>query len=84
MQTPVVVSPETGLTDAEEAVMDTLVAAAEGYMSLPVQHPTEQAEFVDAIHRCQDLMAVRIARRLYPQGWASYQEEGPREDLAPV
>lgn len=63
---------QDGLTKQEGVVMDALCKAVVEYYKLPVDHPTEQREFVDAIHRLQDLLAVRIARRLYPKGWTTY------------
>ena len=49
--------------------MDHLIAAAEKFSALPRQHPNEQPDFVDAIHVCQGLLAIRIARRSFPEGW---------------
>jgi hypothetical protein len=49
--------------------MDALAAAAEGFNELEKQHPDEGADFFAAIHRAQDLLAVRICRRHYPEGW---------------
>lgn len=63
---------EDGLTRAEGKVMDALVDAVAAWGELPRQHPQESDEFVDAIHRLQDLLAVRIARRLFPDGWPTY------------
>ena len=60
---------DDGLSLAEGRVMDALVAAVGAYAELPKQHPSERPDFVDAIHRCQDLLAVRIARREFPKGW---------------
>lgn len=51
--------------------MDALTEAMRAYMALPVGHPDEPDEFADAIHRAQDLLAVRIARRYHPAGWSS-------------
>lgn len=62
-------SRDDGLTDAEGRVMDALCEAANGFSELPVQHPDEPRDFCDAIHRAQDLLAIRIARRHYPKGW---------------
>lgn len=58
-----------GLTEDEGAAMDALVEAANRYGALPIQHPDEPRDFCDAVHRCQDLLAIRIARREYPEGW---------------
>lgn len=58
-----------GLTESEGRVMDALVEAFNEFSKLERQHPDELRNFVDGIHRCQDVLAVRIARREYPQGW---------------
>jgi hypothetical protein len=60
---------DDGLTAAEGVVMDSLVRAVEAFAALDRQHPQEVSEFVDGIHTCQNLLAVRIARRHYPIGW---------------
>lgn len=64
-----VLSREDGLTDDEGVVADALCDAANAFGALPVQHPHEPRDFCDAIHRLQDLLATRIARRHYPKGW---------------
>lgn len=58
-----------GLTDQEGRAMDALITAFNEFKKLDSQHPSELSDFTDGIHRCQDLLAVRIARRLYPEGW---------------
>lgn len=63
------ISRTDGLTDKEGQVMDALVKAFNAFCSLEQQHPDERRDFKDGIHRCQDLLAVRIARRKYPIGW---------------
>ena len=59
---------EDGLTESEGEVVDALVTAWNKFSGLERQHPDELRDFMDAIHRCQDLLAVRIARREYPKG----------------
>lgn len=58
-----------GLTDEEGKVADLLIEAWNRYIKLPKQYPTEIDEFADGIHICQNLLAIRIARRCYPKGW---------------
>lgn len=60
---------DDGLTLEEGIVADALLKAVCAYEDLPRQHPDEHRDFIDAIHRCQDLLAIRIARRHYPRGW---------------
>ncbi len=61
-----------GLTKAEGAVMDALVTAWNAYAELEKQHPQDEAEFLAAVHRAQDLLAIRIVRRDYPYGWTTW------------
>lgn len=58
-----------GLTKEEGQVMDALVSAWSAFVGLQRQHPQELDDFSFGIHKCQDLLAVRIARRVYPEGW---------------
>ena len=62
-----------GLTENEGYVMDALVEAFECYSDLAVEHPDEPNEFRMAVHRAQDLLAVRIVRRSHPEGWARFE-----------
>jgi hypothetical protein len=58
-----------GLTDAEGKVMDLLTEAAMRFARLPTEHPSDLQDVIDAVHRCQEILAVRVVRRHYPQGW---------------
>lgn len=60
---------QDGLTEDEGKVMDSLITAFNEFCKLGRQHPDEIRDFTDGIHKCQDLLAVRIARREYPNGW---------------
>jgi hypothetical protein len=64
-----VVDPRYGLTHRERIVSEHLVAAVNAFGKLERRHPTELAEFVDGIHRCQNQLAWRIVQRAYPDGW---------------
>ncbi len=66
------VNPETGFTEAEQRVSDHLVGAFNEFCRLERTHPNETEEFVSALHRLQDLLAVRIVRRQFPKGWPTY------------
>jgi hypothetical protein len=63
------INPISGLTYREQDCMDSLTKAVKEWSALTREHPDEMKEFIDAIHRAQDLLAVRIARREYPKGW---------------
>lgn len=56
--------------------MDHLFDATAAFEELEQQHPDEADEFFAAIHRLQDLLATRVCRRAYPQGWLTYGGEG--------
>jgi hypothetical protein len=62
---------DDGLTDDEGEVMDALFDAFSSYIALPIQHEDEPAEFRYHIHMLQGLLACRIARRSYPEGWVN-------------
>lgn len=64
----------TGFTQQEQKVMDHLVAAWNCFVELPVQHPSDNAEFRQQLHLLQYLMAARIVRRNFT-GWFSMPEE---------
>ena len=51
------------LTKTERRVMDATVALYEAFMGLPVEHPDDGRDFVDALHRIQDLVLSRPGRR---------------------
>lgn len=54
--------------------MDYLCEAVDAFDELAPQHPDEQNEFYEAVHRIQDLLAVRVLRRLYPHGWPTFRD----------
>jgi len=66
------ITREDGLTDTEGEVMDALKEAVRMFDSLERQHPDEMRDFLDGIHRCQDQLAVRVCRRVFPSGWPTY------------
>ncbi len=62
----------TGLTIKEQECMDNIVNAWNIFTTLDKQHPNETKDFADSIHRIQGLFTTRMARRLYPEGWPTY------------
>ncbi len=58
-----------GLTEPEGKVLDLLVDAFNEFCKLERQHPNEGTDFTDGIHKCQSVLALRIVRREYPEGW---------------
>jgi hypothetical protein len=66
-------------TDAEKKTLEALAEAWWRFLELERQHPDEVDEFRSAIHRAQDLIAVRVARRADPATWATH-ESGPIQE----
>jgi len=63
------IDSDTGLTLDELEVMGHLVDSVMKYAALPLEHPHELEEFLTCVHRLQDLMAIRVTRRSFPNGW---------------
>jgi len=59
-----------GLTEQEGKVMDSLIDAWNEFNKLSVEHPSDNLDFANAIHQCQQIMGMRILRREHPKGWA--------------
>jgi hypothetical protein len=54
-------------TKAEGEIMSLIVEAHNKFSALERTHPMEITEWVDAIHRLQDLLGSRVLRRDYPK-----------------
>ncbi len=63
-----------GLTPGEQMVMDKLIECYAAFLKLDREHPDEMRDFVDGIHRIQGVLAMRIVRRCYPEGWPTYKK----------
>ena len=50
----------------EEKVMKHLVNAINEFNKLESQHPNEKYDFIDGIHKCQYVLAMRYAREYKP------------------
>jgi hypothetical protein len=57
-----------GLTPEEKEVLRNLVFAWDTYVKIEKKDSSIK-EFNDAIHRCQQLIALRVARRVNPEVW---------------
>lgn len=59
-------------TDREKQVLELLAEAFNQFFrlnSLEPGHPDDLTEFKDGIHRCQMIVAWRLARRTDPETW---------------
>lgn len=57
------------LTDQEQEVLKKLVEAYSLFTNLDNRSEADNKEFVDAVHRAQQLIALRVARRVNPEVW---------------
>jgi hypothetical protein len=51
------------LSTAELTIIDHLARAYDTFIKLPVEHPCDQREFCEAIHKAQYLVMARPVRR---------------------
>lgn len=63
-----------GLLPKESEVLKLITNAWNKYCELEKMHPSDIMEFHQAIHQLQQLMAIRVSRREYPDFWISYKE----------
>jgi hypothetical protein len=54
------------LTPEELRVSDLICDAYNAFAQLPPQHPSELRDVADAVHRWQDILAMRCARDCHP------------------
>lgn len=66
----------SGLKPGEERCLQLLVECLQEFNRLDRQHPSEMEEFIGALHRLQDLVAVRAVRRSRPHYWPVYAKVG--------
>lgn len=63
------------LTKLEKQVLDYLTKSYNSFVKLEEQHPSEKEEFAEAIHKCQGLIALRIARKKFPSIFPTYKKK---------
>lgn len=66
--------PAEGLTSEELDVLTKLKDSWNAFILLDKRSEPDYKEFQDAIHRCQQLIALRVARRVNPDVWAQPNE----------
>lgn len=54
------------MNNIELQVMNHLVEAYNNFLKLDSQHPNELSDFVEGIHKCQYVLAMRVARKYEP------------------
>jgi hypothetical protein len=61
--------------DTEEKLMQHLVAAINLFSKLDITHPSSEKDFVDGIHKCQNVIFHRIVQRDYPGEFPTYRKK---------
>ncbi len=65
---------EATLTEDEKQVLALLAQAWDKFNSLDKKCPSDNPEFLDSIHRAQQVVALRVARRANPEVWTQASE----------
>jgi hypothetical protein len=53
-------------TEQEEEIMNLLVEAHNKFVEMKQMHPDDLREWVDGIHKCQNVLKGRVVTRDYP------------------
>ena len=53
----------------EKKIMDSLVESVKHFRKLQQTHPCHQKDFIDGIHKCQNVIIHRIIQRTYPKSF---------------
>jgi len=62
-------------TEDERRIMSNLAEAFSFFLKLEQTHPSHMSEFVDGIHRCQNVIIHRVVRRDHPDFFPSKGKE---------
>lgn len=60
---------QTGLTDEEKHVLMLSAELWNEFVKLPDAHPSDHIEMQIKIHGIQEMIALRVARRIDPDVW---------------
>ena len=67
-----------GMTDAEKRCMERLMESYGEWLEMERLHPDEVRDFVDAVHKIQGLIGMRVLHRHHPEFWMP-QDEGKEQ-----
>lgn len=59
----------------EKRIINLLVQATNIFFKLNHGHPSHIMDFVDGIHKCQNVIMHRILQRDYPKEFPTYQND---------
>lgn len=60
------------MNEEEALVMASLVKAWNDFLKLETTHPSHNADFSNAIHKCQDILIHKIVQRDYPHSFPTH------------
>ena len=63
-------APVNGLTFEEKEILGHLASAWDKFSALEQKHPDDNSDFLRAIHQAQQLIALRVARRVDLDVWS--------------
>lgn len=55
------------ITNIENKILNNLTKAVIEFRKLEITHPSHEKEFIDGIHKCQEVIMWRIVQRDYPK-----------------
>jgi hypothetical protein len=62
-------------TKQEKLIMDLLILAHNKFVDMDQMHPDDKREWVDGIHRCQNVLKGRVVTRDYPDIFYNLQNK---------
>ncbi len=70
--------PGDGVDAADENILRHLADAGNGFVATGQTHPDDLPDFRRAIHDAERILAARRMRRIDPDRWPSYNQDGRR------
>jgi len=62
-------------TEEEKIIFDLLVQAHNKFVEMEQMHPDDMREWVDGIHKCQNVLISRVVTRDYPDVFVNHSSE---------
>lgn len=71
-------------TKHEKEAFEHLAKAVAAFQRLEPSHPSHRPDFVDGIHKCQQIIGQRLLQREQPYIFATYARAGRQPSWLPV
>jgi len=71
-------------TKQEQEIMDSLVDAHNKFVAMEQMHPDDTKEWVDGIHKCQNVLMRRIVARDYPDVFYTQKPKQKNKPKSPT